>query len=76
LIGIDPRTLVGLGLTIAATSAALGLAVRGTPFASLELAHIPAIGSVGTVLMFDAGVYVLVAGTALTILLVMIEEKA
>lgn len=74
VFGIDPRTLVGLGLAIAAVGGAAGLIATGVLFEPLVIGHVPALGPVGTVLLFDVGVYIVVAGTAVKILLVMIEE--
>ncbi len=74
VFGIDPRTLVGVGLAIAVLGGVIGLVASGVLFAPLVLVHVPALGPLGTVLLFDLGVYIVVAGTAVMILLVMIEE--
>lgn len=74
VFGIDPRTLVGIGLAVAALGGTAGLLVTGVLFAPLAVGHVPALGALGTVLVFDIGVYIVVAGTAVKILLVMIEE--
>lgn len=71
---VDPRTLVGAGAVIATIAACLPLAAGAPLLASLDVGHVPVLGDVGTVLLFDVGVYVLVAGTAAAILLALVEE--
>jgi multicomponent Na+:H+ antiporter subunit B len=72
LLRVDPRALVGVGLLVAAGSGALGLAA-GRPFLTglwVEIAG----GPFGTPLLFDAGVYLVVVGVTLTIILSLAEE--
>ena len=65
----------GAGLVVAVASASAGL-LRDRPFLTgLWLSHpLPAIGKVGTVLLFDVGVFLVVFGTTLVILLTLAEE--
>jgi multicomponent Na+:H+ antiporter subunit B len=74
---VDPRTLAGIGLVIAAGSASLSLGL-GRPFMSGIWVALPLPGiarvEVGTPLLFDVGVYLVVVGTALTIILGLGEE--
>jgi multicomponent Na+:H+ antiporter subunit B len=67
----DPRTLAGVGLAIAVGSASLSLALR-RPFMSGTWVALPLPGNarleVGTPLLFDLGVYLVVVGAALTII--------
>lgn len=70
----DPRTLVGVGLLLAALSAWIGLAAGRSLLAPLWGPELPSLGYLGTVLLFDLGVYLIVAGTALTIILALVEE--
>ena len=67
---VDPRTLTGTGLVIALGSGTIAL-VMGRPLMTglwLPLA-IPGIGKLGTVILFDVGVFLVVVGTSLQILL-------
>jgi multicomponent Na+:H+ antiporter subunit B len=75
LLRVDPRTLVGTGLLTAALSGCLAL-FTGQPFMKgLWLARpIAGVGKIGTVILFDVGVYVVVLGATLLILLTLAEE--
>lgn len=75
LMRFSPRALVGIGIAVALASACIAL-VRAQPFmAAIWLdTPVPGIGKVGTVLMFDVGVYLVVIGAALTIMLGLAEE--
>lgn len=74
---VDPRTLVGLGLAVALSSAILPL-VLGAPFMTGLWTDLtmPVFGTLalGTPVVFDVGVYLLVLGVTLTILLPLREE--
>lgn len=76
-VRVDPRTLIGSGLLVALASGLVGLAA-GRPFMTglwADLA-IPGVGhvAVGTPVIFDVGVFLLVVGVALTILFPLTEE--
>lgn len=78
LIGADPRDLIGAGLLVAIASGLPGLA-QGRPFqaalwGSVEL---PVLGVVklGTPLLFDLGVYLVVIGAVLTLVLTLAEAE-
>ena len=75
LLRLDPRTIIGVGLVTAAGS---GLAAvwRAQPFLTgLWLPYsIPFLGKLGTVFFFDLGVYLVVLGTTLLVLLTLEEE--
>jgi multicomponent Na+:H+ antiporter subunit B len=75
VLGVSPRTLIGGGLLVALSSGFFGLVI-GKPFLTgLWLPFdIPAIGSVGTPLMFDLGVYLVVIGVVLMIVFSLAEE--
>jgi len=75
LLGIAPRLLTAVGLTLAAVSGVPAL-WWGEPFMrGLWLpAALPSGIKLGTVLLFDAGVYLTVLGAALLILLTLSEE--
>jgi multicomponent Na+:H+ antiporter subunit B len=72
---VDPRTLIGLGLALAALSGAPAL-LAGQPFmAGWWLpASVPGLGKLSTVLCFDIGVYLVVWGATLLALLALSEE--
>lgn len=73
---VDPRTLVGLGLLLAAASGLLPL-LFGAPFLTglWHDVHTP-MGDLhlGTPVFFDIGVFFVVIGVTLTIILALIEE--
>ena len=74
LLRLDPRTIIGVGLVTAAGS---GLAAvwHGQPFLTGQWLPypIPFLGKLGTVFFFDLGVYLVVLGTALLVLLTLEE---
>jgi multicomponent Na+:H+ antiporter subunit B len=75
LLPISPVRLVSSGLAIALTSGLIPL-IAGREFMTglwLE-AEIPVIGKVGTPLIFDVGVYFLVIGIVIWILLTFARE--
>jgi len=76
-LGVDPFKLIGGGLLLAIGSGCLG-PLSGLPFlagvwASLS---VPGVGrlELGTPLLFDLGVYLLVIGVAMLIILSLAEE--
>ncbi len=74
VLGIDPRFLIGLGLLVALGSGVVSLA-QGLPFMTglwSEYAW-PILGKVGTPLLFDIGVYLVVIGVTLTIIFALAE---
>lgn len=75
LILIDPRTLIGLGLLTALVSGLLPV-ISGSPFLTgIWLQNpLPVLGKVGTPLLFDIGVYLVVIGMALLIIFTLAEE--
>jgi multicomponent Na+:H+ antiporter subunit B len=77
LLRVDPRGLAGVGLLTAIAAGVMGV-VAGRPLLTgLWLAHaLPGVGKLGTPLLFDLGVFLLVVGTALTILFTLDEEAA
>lgn len=72
---LDPRVLVAFGLLTAVASGIPGL-LHDLPFMSAFWAEqqLPVIGSVGTPLLFDTGVYLTVAGMALLIIFSLMED--
>lgn len=75
MLGADPRALIGAGLLVAAGSGLPAL-LAGKPFLTGVWlpSPLPIVGKVGTPVLFDAGVYLLVVGIVLTILLALAEE--
>ncbi|MBA3980453.1 MAG: Na(+)/H(+) antiporter subunit B [Alcanivorax sp.] len=78
LIHIDPRDLLGWGLFLATVSGVPGVFMGDAFFTSqwVELT-LPILGEtkLGTPLLFDIGVYAVVIGTVLTIVLSLAEAE-
>ena len=74
ILRIEPRTLIGIGLLISLISGLISL-FRGLPFMTglWSKTALPVIGKVGTPLLFDTGVYLVVLGITLTIILSLAE---
>jgi multicomponent Na+:H+ antiporter subunit B len=73
---VDPRTLIGAGLLVAALSGCAAL-LAGRPFLTGLWVlgwQVPGIGKLSTVLAFDVGVYLVVIGVTLLILFTLGEE--
>ncbi|MFN3683740.1 MAG: Na+/H+ antiporter subunit B [Fimbriimonadaceae bacterium] len=73
VLRVRPETLIAAGLLTAVVSGALGLAVRGSYLAPIWWS----IGSVkvGTPILFDVGVYLLVVGVVLTMVFALSAEE-
>jgi multicomponent Na+:H+ antiporter subunit B len=77
LLRIEPRTLAGLGLLVALAGATVPLFGGRVLFAGVWASwEIPGIGKVGTPLLFDLGVFLLVIGAVLTVLFTLDEEAS
>jgi multicomponent Na+:H+ antiporter subunit B len=77
LLRADPRTLVAAGLLVALASGLPPL-LRGDPFMAgmwLKL-PLPVLGKLGSPVVFDCGVYLVVLGVVLAMLLALAEEEA
>lgn len=76
-LGVDPRGLIGAGLLTALGSGCLSL-LAGRPWMTGLWGEwdVPAVGMlhVGTPLLFDAGVYLVVVGVTLSIIFPLAEE--
>ncbi len=75
ILKVEPRVLIGAGVLTAAASGALPL-FTGKPFltALWFKQPLPVLGKVGTPLLFDVGVYLLVLGVTLKIIFSLVEE--
>jgi multicomponent Na+:H+ antiporter subunit B len=76
-LGVAPRELLGAGLLVALLSGLLAV-LMGRPFLTALWSSLPVPGigpvDVGTPLLFDVGVYLVVIGVTLTIMLALAEE--
>ncbi len=72
LLPADPRSLAGIGIGLAILAGALG-PLAGEPFLTGQWITVGGL-KLGTPLLFDAGVYLVVVGALLTILLPLEEE--
>ncbi len=75
VLGLDPRSLIYFGLLTAALSGLPAL-FRGLEFMTGLWSEqaLPVIGKLGTPLLFDAGVYLVVIGVTLTIIFALMEN--
>jgi multicomponent Na+:H+ antiporter subunit B len=75
LLRINPRSLIGAGLLITLLSGCPAL-LLGKPFLTglWSILKLPEHWKIGTPLLFDAGVYVVVIGATLTIIFLLAEE--
>lgn len=77
-LGVEPRSLAGAGLLLATATGIWGLLAGGPYLAagwwSLEVAGIGEV-KLGTPLLFDAGVYLVVLGVATSVVLALAEEE-
>lgn len=73
---IPPHQLIAIGLLIAMSSGLIGL-FQGSQFLTgiWSDTAVPAIGKLGTPLMFDVGVYTVVLGVMLQIVFALAEEE-
>lgn len=74
---VEPQILIGAGLLVAIAAGVLGLLV-GDPLLTGQWLEIPLPGEgeleLGTPLVFDVGVYLVVLGATLTMVLTLAEE--
>lgn len=78
VLRVDPRHVLGFGMTLAVLSA-IPAVFLGEPFFTAQWLtfDVPGMGElkVGTVLLFDIGVYLVVIGAVLTIMLSLAEAE-
>jgi len=72
----DPKQVVGFGLLVAVVSGLLAF-IQGLPFMTglWYKEPLPVIGKVGTPLLFDVGVYLVVLGIVATIVFTLFEME-
>lgn len=78
VLHVDPRSLLGSGMLLAVLSGVPGV-FRGQPFFTAQWweVTVPGLGMVklSSVLLFDIGVYLVVVGAVLTIMLTLAEAE-
>jgi multicomponent Na+:H+ antiporter subunit B len=71
----DPRTLLAIGLFISVVSGILPMLLKRPFLTGIWYSQkVPGIGKIGTPLLFDVGVYLVVVGITLTIIFALMEE--
>lgn len=75
VLRIDPIKLIGFGLALALASALVAPVVFGENFLTAKWSEVslPGIGTLGTPLFFDVGVYITVVGVTLLIMMTLAE---
>jgi multicomponent Na+:H+ antiporter subunit B len=75
MLWLHPRTLLGLGLTVGVAAGLLSVLV-GLPYMTGMWTSIvlPAIGKLGSPMLFDVGVYLVVVGMVLMIVFELAED--
>lgn len=74
-LGLAPSRLIGAGLLVALTSGLLGWIFGGSFLAALWLPEVPVLGKLGTPLLFDAGIYLLVLGAVTASIMALSEVE-
>jgi multicomponent Na+:H+ antiporter subunit B len=72
---VAPPTLVGIGLLTAAVAACSGPVLGRPLLAPIDGPYVPGLMQLGSVMLFDIGVYLTVAGTAVTIMFSLVEDR-
>jgi multicomponent Na+:H+ antiporter subunit B len=73
---VAPGLLIGLGLLVAGGSGAVALGMEQPLFTAQWSARpVPILGEIGTPLLFDAGVYLTVAGVVLLMVFSLMEAE-
>lgn len=70
---VNPRTLVGVGLGLALGSGLLPL-LGGLPLMTGLWTELPLVGALGSPFLFDIGVYFVVIGVTLLMVLTLVED--
>jgi multicomponent Na+:H+ antiporter subunit B len=72
---VDPRLLIGGGLLVSLAGACAALFAGRPFFTGWWGGTLPGIGKISTVLLFDVGVYLVVIGTTLLIILNLFDQE-
>lgn len=72
---IHPRTLIGVGLLSSLLSGLVGLVLGEPLLRAYWLPELPVVGKLGTPVLFDVGIYLLVVGAVLSSILVLSEAE-
>ena len=75
ILRVDPRSMIGVGLALAAASGLAGLVVGQPLLTPQTWLYLPGLGYLGTELLFDAGIYLLVGGSVLAMLFALAEAR-
>ena len=76
LLRVDPRTVLAAGLVTAVAAALAGLAAGGSLLEGRWWkTPLPGLGKLSTVLLFDIGVYLVVVGSVLLIVLELARDR-
>lgn len=75
LLRLDPRTIMGLGLSVSTLSGMVAF-LQDKPFLTgiWDKTPLPVVGKLGTPLVFDAGVYLLVLGMTCLVVFTLGED--
>ena len=73
---LPPLTLIGLGLFLALFSGLIAMFAGGAFLSAYWLSTLPLVGKLGTPMLFDVGVYLLVIGAVLASMLALSEVEA
>ena len=77
LLRVDPRAIAGVGVLTALGAGVVGIAARGSLLAGVwSSSVVPGVGKLGSPLLFDIGVFLVVIGAGLTILFTLDEEAS
>lgn len=74
LLRVKPLRLVAVGLAIAISSGVLSLVLGDAFMTSVWSTELPLLGKIGTPIAFDIGVYIVVIGVVLTVMLTLAED--
>ena len=77
VLRLDPRRLMGAGLLVAIGAGLTGIVVGKQFFEGIWPGLVlPVIGKIGTPLVFDVGVFMVVIGFVLTVVYSLLEDRA
>lgn len=74
LLRIRPIIVAGLGMLMSGIAGLMGLIMHGDFLSAVWFGQIPGIGKVGSVMIFDVGVYLVVFGAVTAVVLGLMDE--